>query len=141
MTDIKQWENQTTDDKTGNYNWDALFDNEDYNNDGMIDMKELYLAGMRAQFDEEAMREMFEQAERHAGKEGRLSREQYMMMIKEYMANMYKDHGSDRGDGPRMEMSMETLPDGTERMTIVMEGAQKLAFSAAALAAASFFAY
>ena len=60
MTDIKQWENQTTDDKTGNYNWDALFDNEDYNNDGMIDMKELYLAGMRAQFDEEAMREMFE---------------------------------------------------------------------------------
>jgi Ca2+-binding EF-hand superfamily protein len=138
-TNWKQW----VDEKGGQHHWKAIFADEDYNNDGMISMGELYMAMMRSQMSEEDMKMGFEMANRHANKEGMLDWDHYMMMVEEYEMAMEGDHDGDRGDGsgPRMEMNMEKLPDGTERMTIVMEGAQKLAISAAALAAASFFAY
>ena len=52
---------------------------------------------------------------------------------------------SNNGEGRRIEgmgivAEMEQLPDGSQRLTVTMDGAQKLAVSAAAVAAMALFA-
>ena len=125
----------------GDYDWKAVFHNLDYNNDMRVSVNEHYNAMMRAEYDDETMMKIWTMQMKVGDKEGNLDPDQYMTLVDELKREMEMSEGEDmnRG-GPRMEMNMEKLPDGTERMTIVMEGAKKLAFSAAAVAAASFFA-
>ena len=99
----------------------------------MVSMNELWMAMMRSQFDEKTTEWAFKLAAQHVNKEGMLGWDAYMRMVEQgekEMAMMEEGHGGeammrDEGmGGGRMEINMETLPDGTERMTIVMEGAK-----------------
>jgi hypothetical protein len=95
----------------------------------MVSINELWLSMMRSRFDMKTMEGAFKLAGKHANKEGKLDWDAYMRMIDEFSkdeAMMKEVHGGDDMmrdggmGGGRMEMNMETLPDGTERMTIVM---------------------
>ena len=60
-------------------------------------------------------------------------------MIKSFDEDKKGEAGQKRN---RMEIHMEESPDGKAKIVIMMEGvAQKLAVSAVAMAATSFFAY
>jgi hypothetical protein len=127
---------------SGNYDWNAIFGNLDYNSNGLMSTNEQYNAMMREGYDDETMMRIFTAQMKFGDKEGNLNQEQYIAMVDHMTKQMEMEkEGHDDGNrgGPRMEITMEKLPDGTERMRMVMEGAQKLAFSAAAVAAASFF--
>ena len=125
--------------KDGSMDFKVIFEAEDYNKDGLVSWNELYNAMMRANFDDKMMMMAYELAHKFGDDKGNLTFDQYMKMIKSYEATMKaKEAGKGR---KRMEIHMEEHPDGRNKMVVIMEGAQKLAISAAAVASAALFSY
>merc|ERR1719453_97784 len=123
------------------YDLKKVYNNEDFNGDGFLSTLELVNAMIRADFKEEQWVDAFTRLDRHCSGfkegtfEGGCTFEQYEAIFAEYAEEMKMEDGKQR-----MEIHMEEHPDGSSKMTIIMEGAKNLAVSAAAVATMALFA-
>merc|ERR1712216_549528 len=104
----------------------------DFNNNQFLDQNEMAISMIMYKYDLKSVEEAGQRAAKFAKdpKMG-LTWEEYAAFMKSYEQEEKK--GGKR-DGPRMEIHMEEFKDGSSKMTIIMEGAQKLAATASALA-------
>merc|ERR1719498_261574 len=127
-------------------NWRReAFNRIDYNRDGFWQQEEVGMSMMVHEWPKEAMEEAAQRFDKMASdpKMG-LSRDEADRFMDSYEGDdMKKDHhgkghhshsDSDGGSGGRIEIHMEEDSDGS-RMSIIMEGAEKLVASSIAIAA------
>ena len=79
-TDKSGWDLGTPGD--GNYDWNAVFGNLDYDSNGLISTNEQYNAMMRESYDDETMIRIFKAQMEFGDKEGNITMEQYMALVK-----------------------------------------------------------
>merc|ERR1712194_346859 len=123
----------------GTKDWEATYQSEDFNGDKLISWTEMFNALMRADMaDDKTLTWVYDHMLKFGNKEGTVNFDQYMEMINEFARQ--EEAKKDGGSKARMEIHMEEHPDGSSKMTIVMEGAKNLAASAAAVATMALFA-
>ena len=114
---------------------------EDFNKDGLLQWGEAVNAMIRAQMGEADFKMVEKFVKKHGDKDMTLTPEGYMKVVAEFDKMMKEKEAMKGGNRKRMEIHMEEHPDGRNKMVVIMEGAQKLAISAAAVASAALFSY